>query len=130
MGTGGLSANVKISVADGTTVTLKDVTINGVNDEMYKWAGISCDGNAKLIIEGTNTVKGFYENYPGVYIAPEKTLTIDGTGSLDASSNKYGAGIGAGSESECGKITINGGTVTQSRGKDSPIRIDDDDEED
>ena len=113
--TGTLGENVKISIADGATVTLKDVTINGVHDEDYQWAGITCNGNAKLILEGTNTIKGFFWIYPGVYIAPEKTLTIDGTGSLNASS-LGGAGIGGGRQINCGDITINGGTVTANGG--------------
>ncbi|HOO07171.1 MAG TPA: hypothetical protein PLH83_11905 [Ruminococcus sp.] len=114
--TGELKENVKISVADGAKVTLKDVTINGVHDENYQWAGITCNGDAKLILEGTNTIKGFYWIYPGVYIAPEKTLTIDGTGSLNASS-LGGAGIGGGRQINCGNITINGGTVIANGGE-------------
>ena len=114
--TGTLGENVKISVADGATVTLKDVTINGVNDENYQWAGITCNGNAKLILEGTNSVSGFYWIYPGVYIAPEKTLTIDGTGSLNASS-LGGAGIGGGYMINCGNIIIEGGTVSAEGGE-------------
>ena len=42
--TGTLGKNVKISIADGATVTLKDATINGVNSDSYRWAGITCEG--------------------------------------------------------------------------------------
>ena len=114
--TGTLGENVKISVADGATVTLKNVTINGESNTMYSWAGINCEGNAKLILEGTNTIKGFFWIYPGVYIAPEKTLTIDGTGSLNASS-LGGAGIGGGRQINCGNIIIEGGTVSAEGGE-------------
>ncbi len=117
--TGTLGENVKISIADGATVTLKDVTINGVHDEDYQWAGITCNGNAKLILEGENNVKGFYEDYPGIFVPVDKTLTIDGTGSLNASSNGWGAGIGGGYESNCGNIIIEGGTVTAEGGNNS-----------
>ena len=111
--TGKLIKRVKISVADGASVTLKDVTIDGVNDESYKWAGISCDGDAKLILKGINNVKGFYAEYPGVYIAQDKTLTIDGTGTLNASSNEAGAGIGG---NKCGNIVVDGGVINATGG--------------
>ena len=108
--TGELKENVKISVEDGAKVTLKNVTINGVDDKNYKWAGITCEGDAELILEGVNTVSEFYHDYPGIYIAPEKTLTIDGNGTLNASS-AYHAGIGGGYRLSCGNIVINGGTI-------------------
>lgn len=108
--TGELKENVKISVEDGAKVTLKNVTINGVDDKNYKWAGITCEGDAELILEGVNTVSEFYRDYPGIYIAPEKTLTIDGNGTLNTSS-EYHAGIGGGYRISCGNIVINGGTI-------------------
>jgi len=108
--TGELKENVKISVEDGAKVTLKNVTINGVDDKNYKWAGITCEGDAELILEGVNTVSEFYHDYPGIYIAPEKTLTIDGNGTLNASS-AFHAGIGGGYRLSCGNIVINGGTI-------------------
>ena len=117
--TGTLDANVKISIADGATVILNNVTINGTNGEDYGWAGISCEGNATIILSGTNIVKGFNEDYPGIYVygdpdnpSNNKTLTINGTGSLTASSNGFGAGIGGGRVLDCGNIEIQGGTVT------------------
>lgn len=86
----------KISIADGATVTLKDATINGESYTMYMWAGITCAGNCNIVLadNSVNKVRGFYRDYPGVYVPEGHTLTISGTGSLDASSNGYGAGIG------------------------------------
>ena len=110
--TGTLGGNYKISIADGAVVFLKDVIINGTHDWSYKWAGINSPGDATLVLEGNNTVKGFYYDYPGIHIAEGKTLTIKGTGSLTASSNGYGAGIGGGDEISCGNIVIEGGTIT------------------
>ena len=110
--TGTLAGNYKISIADGATVTLDGVTINGVNDGNYEWAGITCLGDATIILSGTNTVKGFYEDYPGIQAAADKTLTINGTGSLTASSYGYGAGIGGKMNVACGNIEIQGGTIT------------------
>ena len=113
--TGTLAGNYKISIADGANVELKDVTINGVNDASYKWAGLTCLGNATITITGTNTVKGFYYYYPGIQAGPiGKTLTINGTGTLTATGGNCAAGIGSGftSITTCGNIVINGGTIT------------------
>ena len=117
--TGTLGANVKISIANNATVTLDDATINGENNDSYNWAGITCLGDATIVLEGTNTVKGFYDSYPGVYVPTGKTLTIQGTGSLNASSNGYAAGIGGGYEISCGNIAIEGGTITATGGSDA-----------
>ena len=146
-GTGGAETNV--TIADGATVTLKDVTINSIpNDNAHQWAGITCAGDAHIIIAGTNTVKGGRSICAGIYVPDDKdnpgnnkTLIIDGTGTLNASSyhgagiggghyfnqiggnivinggtinasSETGACIGAGRDGICGSITINGGTVT------------------
>ena len=114
--TGTLAGNYKISIADGATVTLDGVTINGVNDMNYEWAGITCLGDATIILSGTNTVKGFYEDYPGIQAAAGKTLIINGTGSLTASSYGYATAIGGGSGVACGDIEIQGGTITATSG--------------
>ncbi len=112
----GTLGKFKVSIADGATVTLNGVTINGVNDEKYPWAGITCKGDCNIILEGKNTVKGFYSGYPGIYVPEGKTLTISGTGSLDASSNGGGAGIGCAFRTSCGNIEINGGVITATGG--------------
>ncbi len=121
--TGTLANNVKISIADGATVTLKDVTITNLGNNC-DWAGINCPGNATLVLEGTNTVGAGrdgdgYNNYPGIYIAPDKTLTIQGDGTLTAYSDAYkpyGAGIGGGYNLPCGNIVINSGNITATGG--------------
>ena len=117
--TGTLGANVKISIAAGATVTLDRAIINGVNVSDYSWAGITCLGDATIILKDgtTNTVKGFNSNYPGIQVSSEGTLTIQGTGSLEASSNGMGAGIGGGNQISCGNIEIQGGTVTATGGE-------------
>ena len=120
--TGTLASNVKISIAapvapaTTTTVTLKDVTINGVNNPEYGWAGITCAGNATITLEGTNTLKGFNQEYPGIYVPEGKTLTIEGEGSLNASGNGRSTGIGGGFYKNCGDIVINGGNITATGG--------------
>ncbi len=119
--TGTLGANVKISIADGATVTLKDVTINGTDDASYKWAGLTCAGDATITLEGTNKLNGFLKYYPGLFVPKGKTLTIKGSGNLNASSGNA-AGIGGCytlpstsgisiEDGSCGKIVIEGGTI-------------------
>ena len=117
--TGTLGSNVKISIADGATVTLKDLNINGSGTwTSGSYAGITCAGDATITLEGTNTVKGFADGYPGIFVSSGKTLVINGTGELNASSNgsyntgSGGAGIGGGKQMECGNIEIQSGTVT------------------
>ena len=130
--TGTLDGNAqpyKITIADGATVTLDGVTINGVSSSDVKWAGITCLGDATIILKdgSKNTVKGFYEDYPGIQAGPTgKTLVIkgenQGTGSLDASpydggtEHSYGAGIGGGLDISCGDINIQGGVITVTGG--------------
>ena len=124
--TGTLGVNKKISIADGATVTLDGVIINGTNDYEYKYAGITCLGDAIIILKDgtTNTVKGFCAGYPGIFVPGDKdnpnnnnTLTIQGTGTLDASSNSDAPGIGGGGyEISCGNIVIESGTITANGG--------------
>ena len=109
---GTLADNYKISIADGATVTLKDVTIDGSGN----YAGITCLGDATIILDGTNNVKGCSSDYPGIYVPRYKTLTILGTGSLTAIGNGCGAGIGGRSDAYCGNIVIEGGTIAATGG--------------
>ena len=120
-GTAGEDAH--ITVKAGATITLKDANITSIsNDISHSWAGITPLGNATIILEGTNEVKGGYNDYPGIFISPDCTLTIKGTGSLTASSggsdrNMYGAGIGGGNKIACGNIIIElGPTITANSG--------------
>ena len=117
--TGTLKGNYMISIADGAIVELNGVTIDGIHGEDYMWAGLTCKGNCTIVLaEGTtNTVKGFYYDYPGIYVPEGSTLTIEGSGFLKASSNGWGAGIGGGYQISCGNIVIKGGTVTATGGK-------------
>ena len=116
--TGTLANSVRISIADGAKVTLNGAAINGTHSSECHWAGINCLGDATITLSGTNTVKGFHENYPGIHVLSGKTLTIQGDGSLTASSSGHGAGIGGGwgNDISCGNITIEGGTITATGG--------------
>ena len=121
-GNGTAVAN-KITIGDGATVTL-----NGINITNQ----IECSGDATIILAdgSTNTVDvSGTDEKAGIQIGGGgKTLTINaetaGTGKLTAkgANNTYGgAGIGTGtafmSANTCGAITINGGTVTATGGK-------------
>jgi hypothetical protein len=123
--TGMLGANVKVSIAAGATVTLAGITISGVHNNSYKWAGITCEGDATIVLKdgSTNSVRGFHHKYPGIFVPKDKTLTIKGetlgTGSLEATGSKdndygefWGAGIGGGYEMASGNIVIQGGIIT------------------
>ena len=136
----GTTQKYKISIADGATVTLDGVSINGVTDgaadaslSTVNWAGLTCEGNATIILkEGTtNTVRGFYHRCPGIFVPQGYTLTIDGPGTLNASGSisteanhvdKSGnlitcaPGIGSAVLVTAGNIVINGGTINATGG--------------
>ena len=106
----------KVAVADGATVTLRDVeNDNGNLVPGSACPGIRCIGDATIILEGDNTVKGG-STYAGIYVPEGKTLTIRGTGSLTVTGGSGGAGIGGNSEGNCGSIVISGGTITATGG--------------
>ena len=122
--TGTLANNVKISIADGATVTLDNASINADGTwTSGSYAGLTCLGDATIILKDgtTNTVRGFNSYYPGLQPGPDgKTLTIKGTGSLNAICAKAnypaGAGIGAARTVACGNIVIEGGDITATGG--------------
>ena len=125
--TGTLAGNYKITIKDGATVILDGVTINRTGDGYYEWAGITCEGDCKIILaEGTtNTVNGFHYDYPGIYVPVEKTLTIDGNGKLNADGGRFiegeqeengAAGIGGGTNMSCGNIVIRNGIIAATGG--------------
>lgn len=120
------SDEITINIADGATVTLRDLTLNGGWHE-----GINCLGDATIILEGTNTVTGS----TAISAPAGKTLTIKGSGSLTATNGILTSGnitieggiitatgsgadaaIGAAINSKCGDITISGGEITATGG--------------
>lgn len=122
---GTLGGQYRVSIAAGATTN--GVTLNGVTIDRsgLNYPGIKCLGNATITLkDGTaNTVKGFNQGYPGIYVPEGSTLIIQGettpgTGSLDAfGRGTGGAGIGGGKNSSCGNITISGGIVSATGGQ-------------
>jgi hypothetical protein len=125
---GTLTEDRVITIAPGATVTLKDANITSFDGRSYH-AGITLLGDATILLKGDNTVTGSHRGYAGIYVPYGSTLTIDGTGSLEASSgnmrggqasNRWACGIGANNnlgnehkiQYQSGNIVINGGTIT------------------
>ena len=123
-GTGGTSTHVTID--DGATIILLNATIPGRavdNASDTWWAGITCTGDANIILAGgsANSVRGYHGDFPGIIVPSGKTLTILGNGSLTATSGtntvqSYGAGIGGKANETCGNIKIEGGTIIATGG--------------
>ena len=131
----------KISIADGATVTISNVLIQGVHTTTLgshvltnNWAGLTCLGDATIILKGeVNNVSGFSRDYPGIYVPPGKTLTIkgsddvslrvtSGSASDDNEDIGRGAGIGGvyqgtGDWKDCGSIVIEGGDIDAEGGE-------------
>ena len=113
-----------ITVKDGAdvTITLKNVNISTDKTAMSLGDKGSSDGDApratavRLILEGTNSLTSGM-NCAGVQTNQNVTLTISGTGSIEARGGENGAGIGGGGNGaqtwhSCGGvIVINGGTI-------------------
>ena len=114
-GTGG--KDIHITIADGATVMLDGVDITQIDSE-HQWAGITCLGNATIILAdgSTNNIKGGLY-CAGIFVPEGKTLTIRGDGSLTATGGNDGAGIGGNEQKPCGNIVIEGGTITAASGK-------------
>ena len=115
------SGNLSITT-DGSqthnTITIKGgtmgakVTLSNVNIETTSNAAVSVSGNVELIIAGTNILRSG-ENRAGLEKADDDgTLTIDGTGSLEAYGGNEAAGIGSSYNNNVRNIVINGGTIT------------------
>ena len=126
--TNSLIEDHKISIADGATITLRDAGSPLSNDICS--AGIACVGDATILLEGINSVRGggdctihfmdpgfdfsliFWA--PGISIDPGHTLTIDGSGELTVKTNSNdvgGSAIGNWTGHSSGTVIINGGTI-------------------
>lgn len=122
----GTKVNNTITIGDNATVTLRNVYIIAQNNTN----AIKCEGNANIVLKGTNTLQSTDSGSGTITItsaviqagtyAPKTTLTISGDGILNASPSfpssattkvHDGAVIGANSGGDCGNIVINSGTI-------------------
>lgn len=92
-----------ITIVDGATVTIRDITVSSGA------AGITCEDSATIILEGANSIHSLVQ--PAIMLSAGN-LTIEGNGSLNVSTSSENPaiggdrGIGGG-----GNITIAGGTI-------------------
>ena len=112
----GTKRKVRILVANNARIMLSNAVVLGVDEGQFMSAGIRCLGNCTLDLRGKNIMRGYYADFPGVQVPDDKdgqkyTMTIEGDGSLEASSNGYGAGIGCNRYTNCGHLVINGGEI-------------------
>ena len=111
--TDGSPTNKTLTIEGGTTgakVTLSNVNIDASG------AAVSVSGNVELVIEGTNTLRSGTDR-AGLEKADDNgTLTIDGTGKLNAYGGEHGAGIGGVWDRGASNIVIEGGTIEANGG--------------
>lgn len=139
--TGKLLTNVKLKIADGATITLRNAIIAPGSPKYAddSHSGIHCNGSATILLEGINRVYPYGGHAAGIFVEKggdyygagnntivwkQYTLTIDAApgasvAKLDVIAN-LGAAIGAGhkyyknilsSHHSCGSIVINGGEI-------------------
>jgi hypothetical protein len=139
--TGKLLTNVKLEIADGATITLRNAIIAPGSPKYAddSHSGIHCNGSATILLEGSNYVYPYGDFAPGIFVEKGGTfyeagnniivykkhiLTIDAApgasvAKLDVIAT-LGAAIGAGrkyfnnrsaSFHSCGSIVINGGEI-------------------
>ena len=111
---GTLADGVKLFIKDGAEVILNQVTIPGADEDEPEGGtarhGIECLGSATITLMGENSVTAYYKG-AGIFVHPNKKLTIQGDGTLYASGKYQSAGIGGSDEKNCGNIEIKSGTV-------------------
>ena len=111
--TDGSPTNKTLTIEGGTTgakVTLSNVNIDAPG------AAVSVSGNVELVITGTNILRSG-EDRAGLEKADDDgTLTIDGTGTLNAYGGESGAGIGGAWHKNASNIVIEGGTIEANGG--------------
>jgi len=119
----------------GTAASPLNITLMGANIACAHSSPLQLEGsaNVNLTLEGDNILKNtyptnsvIYNGYAGLYVSSGATLTIGGTGSLQAAGNVAagggagGAGIGGGNGASSGwnngKVIINSGTIIATGG--------------
>ena len=108
----GTSTTSKL-VIKGSSGTAAKVYLNDLHITVSSGAAVSVSENVDLYIEGSSVLQSG-KNCAGIQKEDDGQLTIDGSGSLEATGGESGAGIGGASGKPGNNITINGGTITAS----------------
>lgn len=118
---GGSQSGYTISVTSGRhAIKLNNVVIN-LDDSSQSPNGcpfsISDGAAVNLTLVGNNFLSTTVQDNAGLNVPDGASLTIEESdGSLTATGNEIGAGIGSGGGRVCGTVTINGGTVNATGG--------------
>ena len=105
-----------LTIEGGTTAA--KVTLHNVNIDA-SGAAVSVSGNVELVIAGKNILQSGTD-HAGVEKADDDgTLTISGSGTLEAYGGNWGAGIGGGQLAAGQNITIRDGNVTAIPGREA-----------
>ena len=113
------------TVIESTTTTLASGWYTVANDITFSSKTLTVEGDVKIVLRDgkTMTITSGENNKAGVSVADGYSLSIygqsAGTGTLNTKGNWYGAGIGGNTGVKGGTVTINGGTVIATAGKDA-----------
>ena len=105
----GTSTTSKL-VIKGSSGTAAKVYLNDLHITVSSGAAVSVSENVDLYIEGSSVLQSG-ENCAGIQKEDDGQLTIDGSGSLEATGGQSGAGIGGAFHKSGNNITINGGKI-------------------
>ena len=105
----GTSTTSKL-VIKGSSGTAAKVYLNDLHITVSSGAAVSVSGDVDLYIEGSSVLQSG-KNCAGIQKEDNGQLTIDGSGSLEATGGESGAGIGGAFHMPGNNITINGGKI-------------------
>ena len=105
----GTSTTSKL-VITGDSSAAANVYLKDLHITVSSGAAVSVSNNVDLYIEGSSVLQSG-ENCAGIQKEDDGQLTIDGSGSLEATGGESGAGIGGAFHKSGNNITINGGKI-------------------
>lgn len=105
----GTSTTSKLVIKGGSG-TAANVYLKDLHITVSSGAAVSVSNNVDLYIEGSSVLQSG-KNYAGIQKEDNGQLTIDGSGSLEATGGESGAGIGGAFHMPGNNITINGGKI-------------------
>lgn len=105
----GTSTTNKLVIKGGSGTAAK-VYLKDLHITVSSGAAVSVSGDVDLYIEGSSVLQSG-KNCAGIQKEDDGQLTIDGSGSLEATGGQSGAGIGGAFHKPGNNITINGGKI-------------------